>query len=36
MQALFLVLNHELIGPVFSKMGITLAGEAGMARDESI
>lgn len=36
MQGLFLVLNHELIGPVFSKMGITLAGEAEMARDESI
>lgn len=36
MQALFLVLNYELIGPVFSKMGITLAGDAGMARDESI
>jgi len=27
---------YELIGPVFSKMGITLAGEVGMARDESV
>ena len=36
MQALFLVLKHELIGPVFFKMGITLAGGAGIARDESI
>lgn len=27
---------YELVGPVFSKMGITLAGEAGMARDENI
>ncbi|MDI7247687.1 MAG: cation:proton antiporter [Bacillota bacterium] len=27
---------YELIGPVFSKMGIALAGEAGAAADESV
>jgi len=27
---------YELIGPIFSKMGITLAGEVGTARENSV